>query len=178
MSTVTVFKVTGTPQAKELEQLFKEYYQLVYRTAYGVTRNAQDAEDVLQTIFAGLLRRELPAGLRKNPKSYLYRAAFNLALNRVRDRKHQGSSENVESLGGTDPSDSDFYEKLDESLYEAITELHPTAAQIVILRYVHNYRLADIARTLKTSRSTVAVTLFRARARLKSLIRASLENKS
>jgi len=58
-------------------------------------------------------------------------------------------------------------------LWQAIAELNETAAQILILRYVHQCSLATIASVLGTTRSTVAVSLFRSRARLKKLIRAS-----
>jgi RNA polymerase sigma-70 factor (ECF subfamily) len=174
MSTVAVFKA-----AQELEDLFNDHYQLVYRTAYSVTNNKEDAEDVLQTIFVGLLRRELPPDLKKNPKAYFYRAAFNLSLNTIRYRKRHPSSGDVESLETVaDASDPRTNDDLDKRLYEAIAELHPTAAQIVILRYAHNHSLADIAKLLGTSRSTVAVSLFRSRARLKKLINASLEKRS
>jgi RNA polymerase sigma factor (sigma-70 family) len=67
-------------------------------------------------------------------------------------------------------ADPSVDEELDRRLHEAIAELHPSAAQVVILRYVHNHSLADIAKLLGTTRSTVAVTLFRARARLKKLL--------
>jgi RNA polymerase sigma factor (sigma-70 family) len=68
-------------------------------------------------------------------------------------------------------------DELDRRLHEAIAELNPAATQILILRYVHNYSLADIARLMGTTRSTVAVSLFRSRARLKKLVRAWWENK-
>ena len=83
MSTVTVFKVTSNSTAQELEPIFREHYQLVYRTAYSVRGSIEDAEDILQTIFAGLLRRELPPELKKNPKGYFHKAAFNLSLNTI-----------------------------------------------------------------------------------------------
>jgi RNA polymerase sigma factor (sigma-70 family) len=67
-------------------------------------------------------------------------------------------------------------DELDRRLHEAIAELNPAATQILILRYVHNYSLADIARLMGTTRSTVAVSLFRSRARLKKLVRAWWEN--
>src|SRR5438477_3981057 len=98
MSSVVVFKVTSKSPAQELGDLLKEYYPLVYRTAYGVTGNVQDAEDVLQSVFAGLVRRELPPDLMKNPKAYLYRAAFNLSLNTLRYRKrHAATGYDVEA---------------------------------------------------------------------------------
>src|SRR5262245_27947362 len=142
MSTATILNVTGTAKAKELERLFKEHYQFVYRTAYSVTGNMQDAEDVLQTIFAALLRRDLPPGLHKNPKAYFYRAAFNLSLNRIRDRKHHVTTDDVADLQPAAADfESDINEELDERLSAAIAKLHPTAAQIVILRYVHGWHL-------------------------------------
>jgi RNA polymerase sigma-70 factor (ECF subfamily) len=176
MSTVTVSDVTRKP-AQELEQIFKDHYQFVYRTAYSVTGNEADAEDILQTIFVGLLRREFPPDLKSNPKAYLYRAAFNLALNTLRMRKRHPSIDNVDTLATTAyPSDSAARnDELDQQLSQAIAQLHPGSAQIVILRYVHNNSIAEIAKLLGTTRSTVAVSLFRSRARLKRLIRASQE---
>ena len=97
MSTVTVSDVTSSP-AQELEQIFKDYYQFVYRTAFSVTGSEADAEDVLQTIFASLLRRELPPDFKNNTKAYLYRAAFNRSLNTIRHRKRHPSTGAVEAL--------------------------------------------------------------------------------
>src|SRR3954465_8208647 len=117
--TVVAFKVSNPP-AQELEDIFKEHYPFVYRTAYSVTGNKEDAEDVLQSIFAGLLRRELPPDLIKNPKAYLYRAAFNLSLNALRYRKRHpssGDTENIEAAGPTPPpAETD---ELDKRLYAA-----------------------------------------------------------
>ena len=62
---------------------------------------------------------------------------------------------------------------LDQTLRQAIAALNPAAAQIVILRYVHDYSLADIARMLGTTRSTVAVSLYRSRSRLKKYFSAT-----
>ena len=62
---------------------------------------------------------------------------------------------------------------LERRLRAAIALLNPAAAQIVILRYVHDYDLAEIARMLGTTRSTVAVSLFRSRSHLrKHLLKA------
>jgi len=175
MSTVTVSELMQKKTLLDIGRIFEEHYDLVYRTAYSITRTTQDAEDVVQTIFLRLIRRETPPDLTKNPRGYLYRAAVNVALKVVRSRDRHilsGDSEEFEAgSGGTDGRDRD--EKLDERLWLAIAELNEAAAQILILRYVHNYSLSEIAGLLGTSRSTVAVSLFRSRARLKKLIRHS-----
>ena len=61
MSTVMVFNVSDTRLGQEFENLFHEHYPLVYRTAYRVTGRAEDAEDVVQTLFLRLVRSGLPS---------------------------------------------------------------------------------------------------------------------
>jgi RNA polymerase sigma factor (sigma-70 family) len=179
MSTAVVSDVTGSSTADEFEQIFKEHSGLIYRTAYGVTGSPEDAEDVLQTIFLRLLLREFPHDLKSNPKAYLYRAAVNLALDAIRARKRQAVACAAAALETpAPPVDVDFEEEMHRQLYGAIADLQPDAAHIVVLRYVHNYTDAEIAKLLGTSRTAIAVRLFRARARLKKLIRAARGAKS
>jgi RNA polymerase sigma-70 factor (ECF subfamily) len=170
---VTIAVLEATNATQELEQIFRDHYQFVYRTAFSVTGSEADAEDILQTIFATLLRREIQPDLRKNARAYLYRAAFNQALHLIRSRKRHPTTgvEALETLAAAPASIVE--EELERRLYEGIQQLHEGSAQIVILRYVHNYSIAEIAKSLGTTQSTVAVSLFRSRARLKKLILAA-----
>jgi RNA polymerase sigma-70 factor (ECF subfamily) len=172
MSAVTAVKVTSQLTDSEFDQFFREHYRFVYRTAFTVTRRAEDAEDVLQTVFLRLIRRQFPPELKKNPKAYLYRAAFNTALDIVRSRPGERSSVDAERLAIADSGDRKFAEEAERRLYEAIATLHPSSLQILMLRYVHNQSIGEIASLLGTTRSTVAVSLFRSRARLRKLLRA------
>ncbi len=70
---------------RELEKLFREHNNLIFRTAYRVTGSAEDAEDVLQTVFLRLARRA-EIDLAPSPASYLHRAAVNASLDLVRSR--------------------------------------------------------------------------------------------
>jgi len=161
--------------SQQLERIFDRHYELMYRTAYGLTGSAADAEDIVQTIFLRLLDRELPPDLNTTPERYLYRAAFNLSLNTIRDKRRQVLTDNIEDFDTAwNTSDSSAEEvTLDRALHDAIAKLNPAAAQIVILRYVHDYSLAEIAKMLGTTRSTVAVSLFRSRSRLRKHLAAA-----
>src|SRR6185369_15196154 len=119
-SDVALTDVTAGSLSHEFDQIFREYYQFVYRTAYGITGSSEDAEDVLQTIFLRLLRREFPPDLKRNPKAYLYRAAVNVSLNVVRLRQRHvltGDAESFETP--TDSGEADSLERLHKLLYEA-----------------------------------------------------------
>jgi RNA polymerase sigma factor (sigma-70 family) len=59
-------------------------------------------------------------------------------------------------------------------LYEAVAKLNPRSAHILVLHYVYKNSDAEIARLLGTSRGAIAVTLYRARARLRKWISTSL----
>ena len=50
--------VTAHASGTDLEQIFLEHKDLVFRAAYRITGNAGDAEDVLQTVFLRLLRHQ------------------------------------------------------------------------------------------------------------------------
>jgi len=174
MSTATVIENPMKPQPEDFRQMFEEHYDLIYRTAYSITRRPEDAEDVVQAVFLYLLRSQRPPDLTKNPKGYFYRSAVNLSLKAVRRQERytlMGGSERFD--GSTTAADSDGNEEMDGYLWAAIAELEESSAQILILRYIHGQSIAEIAKVIGTTRSTVAVSLFRSRARLKKLIRAS-----
>lgn len=83
---------------EDLEQLFQEHSRLVYRAAFAITGSRHDAEDVLQSVFVKLLQRGLPADARQHPARYLHRAAVNLSLNVLRNRKRRRLVDDVELL--------------------------------------------------------------------------------
>jgi len=143
---------------------------MIYRTAYGVTGHREDAQDVLQTLFLRLLRRELPRDFRANPKAYLYRAAVNLSLDALKARRRRRVVSDTECVHLPSPVPKPHDED-HERLYEAVAALHPRNREIVILRYVHEYTDAEIAKMLGKSRASVAVCLFRSRGLLKKMLR-------
>jgi RNA polymerase sigma-70 factor (ECF subfamily) len=143
-----------------------------------ITGNLEDAEDVVQTLFLRLIRRGLPPGCKQSPKAYLYRATVNMALDSVRARQRQIVSSVAEQLDLPDEANEPSPESaIQGPLVEAIAQLNPRAVEMLILRYEHHYTDAEIGKLLGKSRGVVAVTLYRARARLKKLLRASLGGK-
>jgi RNA polymerase sigma-70 factor (ECF subfamily) len=150
---------------------------MVYRTAYGITGSHEDAEDVLQTIFLALVRREAPEDFARSPEAYLYRSAVNYSLNAIRSRQRQRLVDDERLLEVPDPGLSNAHadrDLLNQRLYEAIAELKPEHAQILILRYMHDKTETAIAKMFGVSRGTIAIKLFRSRMRLRNILRRRL----
>ena len=162
--------LTSPPGA--LEALFREHHGAVYRAAYRITGNAMDAEDVLQTVFARLLRREEQPDLSESAGSYLHRAAVNAALDLMRRRKRSRKvdlDEVGESLVDTaDPGPERLRgsRELKTRLREAMSRLSPRQAEIFTLRYLEGLGNLEIAHLLGASQTSIAVLLHRARHRL------------
>jgi RNA polymerase sigma-70 factor (ECF subfamily) len=168
MSTAKVPEVNSESLSPDFEEIYRQYSPMVYRTARAVTGNPEDAEDVLQTIFLRLIRQEYEGQLRKNPKGYLYRAAVNLSLDLLRARNRRTFTHEVDRLEATEAIPSArFDDHTHRQLQEALAELSPEAAHILVLRYVHNYSDAEISKLLGTSRGAIALRLFRLRTRLR-----------
>jgi RNA polymerase sigma-70 factor (ECF subfamily) len=172
--------VTESPSAAppvELESIFTEHHRLVFQAAHRITGNAEDAEDVLQTVFTRLLGGGPRPGLEENPGGYLRRSAVNAALDLLRSKKRarvisleSGRAEPTETRP-TDPQRQLEGHELRRQLRRALTRLNERAAEIFALRFFEGYDNREIARMLDTTSGTVAVTLNRARNQLKSELR-------
>ena len=168
--TATVQRTNTRPLPEDFERTFREHHDLVYRAAYRITGNAEDAEDVLQTLFLRLLRRERALDAQANPKGYLHRAAVNIALDIIRLRKPHVPPE--DSIPANDRTHQAT--ETEELVLAALAELSPKLAEMFVLKHVEGYDNGEIANLIGTSRGAVAVMLFRARARLQKSIRTRM----
>jgi RNA polymerase sigma-70 factor (ECF subfamily) len=178
MSIATVSDLTDKSSALDFEAIFREHSPMIYRAAYAVTGSRQDADDVLQTVFLRLIRREYPPDLKRNPKAYLHRAAVNMSLDVIRARRRYMPTEDFQHLEAPGSDRDPQADELHVRLNRILSELNPEAAQILVLRYVHDYSDAEISKMLGTSRGAIALRLFRLRARLKKLLRGPIGEKS
>ncbi|MNC89764.1 RNA polymerase sigma factor RpoE [compost metagenome] len=97
----------------------------------------------------------------------------------IRARRRSVQTDDVDELDALSSSaESRGQNEIEERLRSAMAALNPRAAEILILRHVHGYSDAEIAKLLGTSRGTIAVSLFRTRARLRKSIGAYLGEKS
>jgi RNA polymerase sigma-70 factor (ECF subfamily) len=146
----------------ELARAFEDHHALVFRTAYRITGNAADAEDVLQTIFLRLLRHE-QRGRLEDQKSYLRRAAVNASLDLVRSRREERAVELEGIPSGVKDHDAG---ELKEALRRALGRLTPRSAEVFALRFFEGLSNQEIAGMLGMSRVLVAVIVHRARRQL------------
>jgi RNA polymerase sigma-70 factor (ECF subfamily) len=166
---------------QELEVLFREHYDQIFRTAYRITGSPVDAEDVLQTVFLRLARREEKLDLQPNPAGYLLRASINASLDIMRGRTRSRSvglddvaTELLESSFAS-PETEHQDREMRQLIQKAIAKLGTKAAEMFVLRYYEGYGNHEIAKMLGTSQMVVGVMLHRSRTRLRKDIGEYLE---
>lgn len=162
-------KAVAPQRPGSLEQIFVAHHERVFRAAYRVTGNTSDAEDVLQSVFLRLLKHRHDFESVEDSGNYLYRAGVNAALDLMRSKKSAASEpldETAPAESGWKPDRAHHSPEVRDRLREAVAQLHPTAAEMFVLRYFEGYDNAEVARLMDTSEGTVAVTLHRTRTRL------------
>jgi RNA polymerase sigma-70 factor, ECF subfamily len=155
----------------QVTALVEEYSTTLYRVAYSVTRNAADAEDVVQETFLRVLRhRNKLAEVRD------YRIAWNLVLDRKRRAKTRPQADDFEDLARVLPTGELSAEKMvitaqrHARILRLIDTLPAREREVLLLSAVKELSTVEIALVLKTTESTIRSRLYRARHALASLL--------
>lgn len=169
-------KIEPPPDPMALETIFEEHHRRILAAAYRITGNLSDAEDVLQTVFMRLARREDGPGPSDTLGPYLHRAAVNAALDMIRGRRRaravpldDGEGE-IHEDPAPGPEQRRTTREVHELVRSALTKVSQRAAEMFTLRYIEGYSNKDIARMMATSQTAVGVTLHRARGQLRETL--------
>jgi RNA polymerase sigma-70 factor, ECF subfamily len=131
-----------------------------------VTRNAGDADDIVQDAFCRLLRADIEGLNDEELRRYVFRIVGNLMNDRWRRTQREASW--LDSLRGErqiDPGD-----RPDDSVSQEFNELKPRDRALLWLAYVEEHNHQEIASALGVARGSVKVLLSRARAKLRKLL--------
>ena len=158
-----------------LEALVREHSRLVYRIAYAVLRSHHDAEDATQETFMRVLRYNSKLAAVDDPKTWLARIAWRVAVDRS---KRRGRSKEiplddpqkpVEDLASSDVSaEQSIHElQLNAALEKMIATLPEKLRQPLILSTIEEMSPREVAATLGINEAAVRSRVFRARQILK-----------
>lgn len=168
----------GQPRA--FEALYDRYKDYVYRVAFFVSRNREEAEDAVQEAFLDVLKA-LPNYDVDGParfETWLYRVTLNRARMRMR-RKQPASAEwdDVEEQLERLPSPSSERPEvvfLDGeragNLWRAVNRLPEEHRVVVMLRYQQDLAYNEIADVLGLREGTVKSRLYNAHRKLQQLV--------
>lgn len=164
----------------ELETVVRTHARLVFRVAYSVLRNREDAEDAAQETYIRLMRQDL----RKieDPRLWLARVVWRIAVDRTRKHSHVSldADDRYHEIADNAPSaDQTVLEAELQDQVEKMIESLPTALrEAVRLSTVDGMTSADVAEVLAIPEGTVRTRLSRARQMLREKLLKYTEKKS
>lgn len=150
----------GTDVERELERLYREQGDRLWRSLVLSMGNRDVADDAVAEAFAQALAR---GEVLRDPLAWIWRAAFRIAAGELKTRSM------AEMLA------SDLVEEAPEPLVDlvrALGALTPHQRTAVVLADYAGYSHREIAEILGSSASAVGVHVFRARRRLRELLEA------
>jgi RNA polymerase sigma factor (sigma-70 family) len=144
---------------EEYDLLFTVEFPAVMRTVYLMIHDLDRAEDLTQDAFVQLLRHWKKVSRYDRPGAWVRRVAIRLAVEALRRERMRAVLERkVEPASATVPIDVD--------VLRAVGDLPAMQRAAVVLYYLEDRPLAEIADVLGCSESTARVHLHRARKHL------------
>lgn len=166
---------------KEFEEVALPYINSLYHMALRMTRNTQDAEDLVQETYLKAYRFFHRFQKGTNCKAWLFKILNNTYINSYRKRVKEPKIESI--------SDNPFYETpetildVEEELIKRITQQEIKEAlgklpeefrSVVILSDLEGFSYKEISEILDCPIGTVMSRLHRGRSRLKEILSLTL----
>jgi RNA polymerase sigma-70 factor, ECF subfamily len=169
----------------KFELLVDKYQKKVFGTMFAVLGNRQDAEDITQESFLNAFRKLGQFQRRSSFYTWLYRIAFNLAID-LRRQRARSASRVVSSDLIANASHSHYPAAVEHSpqeiaqTNETVEQVHRALARmdydrrhIIALRDIDGLDYSEIADMLELPIGTVRSRLHRARLELRELLIAA-----
>jgi RNA polymerase sigma-70 factor, ECF subfamily len=158
---------TGNRDAYRI--LVERYSQSVFRLAYRMTRNEQDAEDLVQDVFLKAYRALPGFDGRASFPTWLYRIAANASLDLIRLRKPVTEVPELRDAAPT-PERMAVAGEIRERLAAAMDQLSPQERAAFVMRHFEHRPITEIAESLSLRENAAKHSIFRAVKKLRAAL--------
>jgi len=161
-----------------LKEIFEQYHKKVYRIAYGVVRQKEDALDIVQEVFIKLFRSIRDFKGKSKFYTYLYRMALNTAIDHSRKMGRYPVS-SLDQEEGFQPSEGPekrpdrilLNKELERKVNLAMEKLPADQRMALALREVEGLSYQEMAEAMGCSIGTVMSRLHYGRKKLQEMLK-------
>ncbi len=166
-----IFKEDGS---KGIELIFKQYYEVMCKTAYRITKEQSLAEDIVQEVFYELYKKREKLNI-ESLLGYLRRAVYNRAINKVKSSRSYVDADEISyelSDSRTNSQEDMEYMELEAFINKVIDSLPEKCRLVFVMNRFEQLSYKEVAAKLEISVKTVENQMSKA---LK-ILRAEFEN--
>lgn len=153
------------PAPTALQSIYRECYKPLVAALTLATSNRSDAEEIAQEAFTRLVSRWARVSQYDDPAAWVRMVAFRLVIDRRR-RLLRVARKWINPPGEAAADRADAVD-----VGRALARLPVAQRQVVVLHYVYDLRVDDIAQVLQVRPGTVKSRLGRARDALSGMLR-------
>lgn len=164
--------------ASYFESVFRTHYQAMLAYARRYIEDADQADEIVQEVFAQLWEKRMTITIDTSIKAYLFRAVRNHALNLIKHQKvraaHRAYVETHQTDAQIDDSDSMVGTDIRESILAGIASLPPQCAKVFRMNRLEGFKYREIAEQLGISPKTVEAQMAKAMKRMRVFLKDHL----
>ncbi|MGP4040025.1 RNA polymerase sigma factor [Gracilibacillus sp. D59] len=172
-----IFK-KSEPSQEEFRLVYDMFYSRVYRDVFFITKDSHLAQDALQETFVKAYQHMHRLEDKERMGAWLSTIATRTAIDILRKRKgaREVLTEDIAiqekniNEKGFDTLHIVEANLVKEDLLESIYEINAEYREVILLRYIHDLSIKEIAHLLKIKESTVKTRLHRARNKIKEKV--------
>jgi RNA polymerase sigma-70 factor (ECF subfamily) len=135
-----------------------------------LTGSVEAALDVLQDVwikvFRGIRRLKEPGSLRP----WLYRITHGIAVDRTRRNSSRERAEEIHIAASQESAEPSFAQEDSAALHEALSEIGFKHREVLVLHFLEDFSLAEIAGVVGCSEGTVKSRIHYAKMALKEIL--------
>jgi RNA polymerase sigma-70 factor (ECF subfamily) len=166
--------------------LVERHSHRVFQLAYRITRNQQDAEEVVQEAFLRAYQKLSQFAARANFGTWVYRIAANHAIDRMRKRRSEDAQREIPARLTEDDAKDDSISRvpdgapsperlaqsseLGRQMRRVLSELTPAERTAFVMRHWEGAGIEEIAEALKSSSGAAKNTVFRSVKKLRQAL--------
>ena len=165
-----LIRAVARRERSALEALYHTYRQAIFTVALSVTRDWQEAEDVLQDTLLYVWEHASAYRWDGHPRAWLCTIARHLAIDRLRKNQRTVLLESWDHVADTSPGACARLLEADLALAQAIGQLPPLESQVVMLSAFAGLSHGEIATLLGLPYHKARYRYRRAIAKLRTLL--------
>lgn len=162
--------------------LVEKYQTMVYSLALKMLKHREEAEEVAQDTFIKAYKSLAKFSGKSKFSTWLYRITYNTCLDRIKSNTKYNNNVEIDSISSTELSSVEsIFEGIERQersgiIQKCMNQLPDDERVILHLFYFEEQSLKEIKEVLSISESNIKVKLFRARKKLFTIFKNSVEH--